>query len=150
MIMDFIKKTENKIFLLVLTVVIFFGFIDSQQILGTYLSQNWDAYNNFIAPYFIVSWYLALIGMGVLYYLLKKDKSEALSIVAAGFVLLFFGLEDLSFFIFSSESMGACMDWFTYYPWKLFSCVTPTILIISSIVGIFISYKVFIYLRRRW
>ena len=155
-----IKMARNeqmlKVFILSIVLIAIFGFLDSIQIVPWQLSQIWEPYNTYVMPAIISMWVLALLGISVMYYLLKKDKSEAVGIFVASFIMLAGGLEDIFFFLLSSNQMTAAMCWFTG-PQAIVSrflgetCVTPISLYINvglSIILAWVTLKWFF--RQRW
>lgn len=141
------KEERKNIFILSLVVIAVFGFIDSRQIVLFQLTQDWTNYLIYIAPNFILSWILVLLGIAVTYYILKKDKSEAVGIFTAGYIMLLMGVEDLFFFILSPNIMTARMCWFGF-PINLVSkllgeaCVSPLSLILNALLGIYLAWIV--------
>ena len=105
------KQTFFMTALFLLLMMITMGYIDYYQIQATYITQEWELYNKFIAPAFQTSWYLLIItGCGI-YFEFTKDVKETLALVLSSFLLLQFGFEDLIFFIWYQGEMAQCMDW---------------------------------------
>jgi hypothetical protein len=84
-----------------------------------------------------------------------KDKSESIGIFAAGAILLFTGIEDILYFVFSGESMSGPMCWFNdlnapvaWFSEHFFNeaCVSQQSLVGFAILGVFASYLVLKYM----
>lgn len=153
----------NKLYAGLFILLAIFGYLDAVQIKTFHIidtQQAWDLFNSLTGPAFWALWYVAIIAIGLVYFLFSKDKSETLGLIAAGFILLLMSVEDLFFFIFSDQPMTQCMRWFnelnpqlTWWSTHIWgeTCVSPTALISFAILGIIISYVVFNKLKRaRW
>lgn len=143
-------KKITKIYLLSLLIVLIFtlmdiGNITPFKILNT--ENAWELYNKFSAPSIFFSW-LAVFGiLGILWFIAKKDKSEALAVFLTPTIMVYFGLEDVLFHIIKQVPLAECMAWLNNNPiifgiTKILgeTCVNPTSLIISTIIGLTISY----------
>lgn len=153
----------NKIFLGLILLIAFIGYVDTLQI-NAFFSLNsvqaWDLYNEHILPSFIKLWVLLMAVPAIVYYLFTKDKSEAIGIFAAGFIMLVTGLEDVFYFIFSSQPMTLCMQWFNDLgaPVALWSkhifnetCVSPDALVSFAALGVVLAYITFKELQKaKW
>lgn len=149
----------NKIVLLSLFFVVLFSWMDAKQIQFVYNIKQvdkWVLYNTFSAPPILVLWYAILAGIAIAYYLFTKDKSESLALFAVPSILLLFGIEDLLFFVFSSQTVPACADWLSHFPFSWVGTVLgqqcPGILtmIITTAIGGVIAYFVFRILKKRF
>ena len=137
----------TKLFILSIIFIALFGIIDSQQIVMFQLNQDWGNYLIYIAPNFILSWILVLLAIAITYYILIKDKSEAIGIFIAGYFMLLAGLEDLFFFLLSPNIMTSQMCWFNFpinIISKLFGelCVSPLTLVLNSLLGIYLAWVI--------
>ena len=102
--------------------------------------------------------YSILLGViaSVMYYFFRKDKSEALAIFAAFYIMLIFGLEDLIFYIIQGGIPASMPHLFTHQiigriaMFMGLTTVTPLSLIVSVGVGGIITYLVTKYLRNKW
>jgi len=150
---------ENKVLLVVLFLIVVFGYVDAMQIVAWHSLDSdvaWGLYNQSVAPAFRISWILSLAAIAFVWYLVRKDKSEAFGVFAAAYIFLAFGLQDVFFFVFSDSFLTACMSWFDYLPYTFFnslmgiSCTSPFVLFGSSIIGFFAGLFVFDYLKRRF
>lgn len=139
------NKQMKNIFILTIGIIAVLGFLDSIQIIPWQTTQDWIPYNQHVMPAILTMWFVALAGIAVMYYILKKDKSEAIGIFVAGGLMLAGGLEDIFFFILSSNSMPAFMCWFTG-PQTIVSslmnqcCVTPTSLVINALLFTIVAW----------
>ena len=150
-------KKANIIFLLIFVVIIAIGFIDSIQINALYETNQenkYEIYGKYVAPSFIALWYIIFICIAIVWFMFTFDWSESIGVFLAGWVMLWFTTPDIFFFMLSKVSMTAEMCWFNTYQSPLVwiskllgeTCVSPTALIISSILGIIVSYVVFMLL----
>lgn len=153
----------NRVYIFLFFLIGIISYIDSKQII-TFFTLNteeaWRLYHTYTMPSFIVLWLLIITSVSIVYHLFSKDKSETLGIFLSGTILLFTGLEDVFYFIFSKQSMTQCMQWFNDInaPVAWFStnilketCTSPKALILFSIIGIITSYIVFNRLKRaKW
>lgn len=147
--------TTNKIFWLVLGLVVFFGFLDSHQIVPFHVwnsVEGWDLYLSQVGPMWLTIWVVFIAVIGLVYYWLVKDKSEATGIVAAGWIMLWAGVEDVAFFIFSRQPVTQCMQWFndshtlnSYVSTYLLgeTCTSPLALYLTAALGLVAAYWVF-------
>lgn len=102
--------------------------------------------------------YSILLGAvaAVMYYIFRKDKSEALAIFAAFYIMLIFGLEDLIFYIIQGGIPSSMPHLFTHQiigriaNLMNLTTVTPISLIVSVGIGGTITYFLTKYLRRKW
>lgn len=103
--------------------------------------------------------YSILLGaiVAIIYYQFKKDKSEALAIFAAFYIMLIFGLEDLIFYLTGGGTIPSSMP--HLYTHKIIgfismrlglNTVTPISLIISVLIGAIITYFITKYLKEKW
>lgn len=136
--------------------IMVFAWMDALQITAFYhieQDDKWELYNQYTAPAIIKLWYVVLAAIAVVWYIFSKDISEALGLFAGSFIMMLFGLEDLLFFVFSSEPMTACMTWFGFPHTEVASllgqaCVSPMVLFIDAVLGIVIAYLVFNWLKK--
>lgn len=138
---------KHKIFWTSIIVILIFGILDAKQIIPWQTSQNWTEYEMHVGPTIFFMWILALAAMAFIYYIIVKDKSEAVGIFAASWIMLSGGLEDLSFFLFSNNTMPLQMCWFNG-PQDIVSrllgeaCVTPLSLILNALVSVYLAWVV--------
>lgn len=140
-------KQMKNIFILLIIVIAIFGIIDSQQIVLFQISQDWANYLVYIAPNFILSWVLVFAGIAITYYLLKKNKVQAIGIFLSGYTMLLLGTEDLFFYLLSPNTMATQMCWFSS-PINLISslmgeiCVSPLSLVLNALLGIYLGWVI--------
>lgn len=101
--------------------------------------------------------YIMIALIALVYYVIKRDKSEALALGLIPFILLQFGVEDvLYFFIGGHTFWNATMPWLTNNLWipTLMSravgleIITGTVLFVSAILGIFVALGTAKYLNK--
>jgi len=154
----------QKILLVSVALVVFFGFMDS---LGFLMWQNvggflGDIYLSLENAYMSFFWTFALaliLVVALVYYLLKKDRSEALALITTPVLLVLGGLEDISYYIFTGHPYwGTEMPWL----WNNFfmrtiaqimgkDTITDITLIVSVGVSIGLAYLIYKKLERaKW
>lgn len=161
------KKSDwimhNKALLLVIVFVIFIGFLDTIQIQATMNLENtddskWDLYNQYTLPAWIALWVACILAIALMYYWATKDKSEAIGLFSAGFIMIFTGMEDIFYFLFSPQKMTACMQWLNDLNapvswWSKYilgeACVSPLALYTFSALGFVFAVGLFILLREK-
>ena len=101
-------------------------------------------------------WLIALAGIAITYYIIRKDKSEAIGIFAASYIMLMGGLQDVSFYVLSSNVMTSQMCWFggTHAIVSNLlgeACVTPLSLWLNTALFIGIAWFVLKYFfKMKW
>jgi len=154
-------KIMNNVFLVVLSIIIFFAYMDSQQIISFQTintKQGWDLYNAHTGPAIWKTWYFVIAAIGIIWYVIYKDKSESLGIVAAGWSLIYFGTQDLLFFAFSEQTLSSIGCWAdNLYPVRTISdllgesCPTATSFLLSGFFGIVFSFYSYNWLKEaKW
>lgn len=149
---DRIEKVGT-IYLILLGLVLLIAIIDSFQIKAFFelnTPEAWKLYAQYTLKSFIWLWVIIMAVPAIVYYLFTKDKSEGIGIFLSGLTLIFFGVEDLLYYIVSSAKMSDGLCWMNDYGmlvaqishWFGEACTTPSILIIYSIVGLGISYLI--------
>ena len=144
----------TKVYLISLLIVLIFTLMDINNIepFNQLNSNNaWDLYNKFSAPAIFFSWLGAFAVLGLLWFIAKKDKSEALAVFLTPTIMVYFGLEDTLFHVIKRVPMMQCMEWLNNNPILLNiarligeNCITPLVLALSTLVGLIISYFVLI------
>jgi type IV secretory pathway VirB2 component (pilin) len=153
--------TFNKVLIIVLLLVAFFGYMDSQNLQGVFAldaqyqaDNGWSASNNIweiywtnIQPALIALWYVVLAIIATTWYLVTKDKSESLALFLVPAILIGFGAQDLIYFLFSPQRMDVIGCWAdNILPVNIISnilgedCPTQASFFISSLFGVCISY----------
>lgn len=153
----------NRLFVGMFILITLIAYIDTLQINAFYeinTAEGWASYSSHVLPSFIKLWLLIVIIPAIVYYMFTLDKSEAVGLALSGFILLATGVEDVLYFVFSSQSMTACMQWFNDWnapvaTWArvVFNqqCVSPEALVTFAVAGVFLSYFVFKRLERaKW
>ena len=147
-----IGRQERNIFLLVVGLIFVFAYIDQSP---SWLIKDREEIMRYL-------WVLAIAGVALTYYFFKRDKSESLGIFVSGFIMLQAGLLDFFYFtIFKLQGkvVEFCVnnDLNTWVSANIVDkfllnnpCTTYLGLGLNSAIGIFIAYKVFIYLRNKW
>lgn len=79
------------------------------------------------------------------YFLVKKDKSEAIAIFLTSYIMWMFGLADVFYFWLQGKGLPATLTWLTGHPiiGKVAAYtggVTPTALYISVALGLVVVY----------
>jgi len=159
-------SAHNKAFILMFAFVLLIAYLDTVQIQtmfslpeGTISQLKWDLYNQYTLPAWIALWIGAIALPALMYYFLTKDKSESIGLFGAGFIMIFTGLEDVFYFMFSWQPMTQCMQWLNdlnapvaYYSQYILkeACVSPFALTTFAAIGLVTAYFVFKYLREKW
>ena len=154
----------QKILLVSVALVVFFGFMDSLgfQMFSQVGGYSGQVYNSIFDSWMGFFWTFAfalILVVALVYYLLKKDKSEALALITTPVLLVLGGLEDISYYIFTGHPYwGTEMPWL----WNNFfmrtiaqimgkDTITDITLIVSVGVSIGLAYFIYKKLERaRW
>lgn len=144
----------NSLFFVLFLLMIFFAFVDYMQ-LQTFHELNtaeaWQLYYQYTSPALILLWMALIIVPVFVYWLFTRDLSETLGLASAGLIMLFAGVEDVFFFLFSPAKMTDNMCWFNDVrgPVAKFSellgaeCVTQTHLLLFAGLGIVLAFVVY-------
>lgn len=155
-------KIMDKVFLVILGMIVFFAWMDSRQILSFFAintQQGWDLYAKYTGPAIWLTWYVVLAVIAVIWYLIHKDKSESLALFLTGATLIWFGSQDLFYFYFSEQELSAVGCWASGMPTVHFisssilkeTCPTATSFLLSGLLGILIAYYLYFWLKNeRW
>ena len=141
--------------------MVFFAWMDSRQIISFFeinTEQGWDLYNTYTGPAIWLTWYVVLGVIGLIWYVISKDKSEALALTIALSIMLFFGAQDVLFFHFAGTPMTDNMCWAdVMLPIQKISdflgepCPTALSFTLSGVIGVIIAFFVFNKLKRsKW
>ena len=146
----------QKVFFFSIVVIALFGWFDALQIIPWQQTQNWEPYNQHVTPAILSMWWIALGAIAFMYYMLVKDKSEAIGLSITSIFILSIGTEDIFFFWLGHDSMPAQMCWLTG-PQTIVSnilgeqCVTPLSLYLNVIIGLFVAYKLLgWFYKQKW
>ena len=113
-----------------------------------------QAYTTAGSVYQTIFWTLALLviaATAITYYLIKKDKSEAIALFFIPIILLQFGVEDVLFYLLKGLNLFQdTMPWLTGNLWPPTiiayalgqNIINGGILFISAIIGIILSFIV--------
>ena len=151
----------DNVFLVVLGMIAFFAWMDVKQITTFFIlntPEAWNLYDTHTAPAIWSLWFIAILAIGIVWYIIYKDKSESVALVASGWALMWFGFQDVLYFMFSGKSMTTGMCWadniFSIRVISDFlgeSCPSGTAFTLSALLGVFISYKLYNKLKRaKW
>lgn len=153
-------KAMDNVFLVVIGLIMFFAYMDVKQITTFFIlntPEAWNLYNLYTAPAIWSLWYIVLLAIGIIWYVIYKDKSEAIALVVAGWALIWFGAQDVLYFMFSGKAMTANMCWAdNIVSIRLISdllgeaCPSAVSFLLSALLGVFISYKLYNLLREKW
>lgn len=151
----------DNVFYVVLALILFFSYMDAKQIIPFTTIDTpeiWDLYNQYTGPAIWTLWYIVILAIGIIWYIIFKDRSESIGLVTAGWALIWFGTQDIFYFIFSSLKMADSMCWADMMaPIRVISdfmgetCPSPISFTASAILGVFISYYLYNYFKEaRW
>lgn len=160
-------KLMDKILYVSFLILLLFAWFDSEEIIGIKRMDNlladpqpvWGIYFEQIMPAIFWMWLGVLACIGIIWYLYSKDKSESLALFLTPSILIYFGVQDIIYYIISPDimvySMGCWAD--VILPVKIISdflgetCPTANALILSSIIGIGVAYYTYKKLKKaRW
>jgi len=151
--MSYLKTSFQRVLTVTIISILFLGIVD---IIGIPI-WNTESVNLYGKIFWTFAYSIA-IAISIVYYILAKDKSEAIAIFITFLILLKFGLQDLSFYIFKNILQGVQIDAsmpHLYEHWSIggvakimgLSTVTPISLVVSVSVGIGITYFVVKWLK---
>lgn len=161
----------NKILLVSLLLLVLFAYSDSQNLIGIkQIDSEWQAAGGWsetsnvwlifwatISPAWFTMWMGVLAAIAIIWYLLKKDKSEAVALFVTPAILILTGVQDLIYFVFSPDKIQASMGcWADLVPGvRIMSdllgetCPSSTAFFLSAIAGAIIAYKAYKYFQRK-
>lgn len=154
-------KTLDNVYIVVVALAVFFAWMDVKQITTFFVintEEAWLLYNSYTGPAIWNMWSMVFLVIGLIWYLITKDKSEAIALVAGGWALEWFGSQDLFYFLFSSQAMTDNMCWANgMAPIKFISqmlgecCPSAFAFMLSGIIGFIVSYKLFQHFKvQKW
>src|SRR3990167_2108267 len=97
----------HKIYLLSVIAIFIFAWMDAKQIKSFQIlntTEAWALYNQYTGPAIWSLWAIILVLIGVIWYIIHKDKSEAVALAVSGNILLLTGTEDVLFYLFSPQT----------------------------------------------
>jgi len=139
------KENMKNVFILAFIIVSIFSYLDAMQIIPWQQTQQWETYTQYVVPAILGMWTVALLGISIMYYLIKKDMSEAIGIFIAAKIMMIGGLQDLMFFVLSPNIMTNQMCWFTGPQTFVSSilgecCVSPLGLTLNAILAVVLAW----------
>jgi len=152
----------NHVLLLSLGLLVLFAWADAEYLRG--LKQLdagdgllWTVFGDILQPATLITWFAALLAIALAWYVIIRDRSEALALFAVPAILLAFGWEDTLYFFFSpdklAETIGCYADQIPGV--RLVSdllresCPSTAALIGANLIGVLVA--VFAYTRlQRW
>ena len=160
-------KLIDKVLYVSFFILILFAWFDSENIIGIkeidQAWQNseslWAIYFGQIMPAIFWLWIGVLVAIGLIWYLYSKDKSEAIALFLTPALLIYFGVQDVLYYIISPDVMTECMGCWAdvILPVRIVSdflgeaCPTANALILSALIGISLAYYAYKYLKKaRW
>jgi len=148
----------DNVFIMSILLIVFFAWMDAKQITTFFIintEQAWLLYNQYTAPAIWQTWYIVLATIGLIWYIIYKDKSEAIGLVVSAWALIWFGTQDILYFIFSGKIMTDGMCWADgMTPIRIISdllrelCPTKISFMLSGILGVLVAYKLYNYFKR--
>jgi len=166
-------KLMNHILIVSFLLIILFAWFDSENIIGIkeidkqwQEAGGWDPDKNVwtifwdqISPAVFNLWIGVLAAIGIIWFLISKDKSEAWGLFLTGATLIWFGTQDLIYYIISpdvlTESVGCWAN--ILLPVRVVSdvlgetCPTATSFVLSGLLGIVVAYYIYKYFQKaKW
>lgn len=152
----------QKCMILSVLIVAFIAVMDMKgfQMWGTVGGYSGEVYGKASSDYMSFFWtfsYFTIAIVAITYYLLRKDWSETVALVAVPLILLAGGLEDIIYyFITGIQFFGTTMPWLYDNCWFMAfvakmmgqTVVTSTSLLVSTGIAIFASYHAYTYLKK--
>ena len=116
-----VNKKLDKILYVTLGLLVLFAWFDSEDIIAIKeidsMWQNcalWNIFAGTISPALFSMWIGVLAAIAIIWYIMKKDKSEALALFFTPAILIWFGVQDMVYYVISPdvfvESMGCWAD----------------------------------------
>ena len=146
---------QKRYYIMFVIIISLIAFLALQDITGATLwglLGGWESEAYLKAePIYLAQFWLFAFMLGAMvslvYYLFRKDKSEAVAIFASFTVLVLSGLEDIFYYLFRGLPLDASMSWleqnFFIMGISKFlgqTTVTPTTLLVSVGTGLIITY----------
>ncbi len=166
-------KIMNRVFLVALALLLLFAFMDVQQVKFVKQIDSdldamgiddaeinlWDNFWNIQQVGTISLWYGVLFALGIIWYIYSKDLSESIALFLVPATMIFFGTQDLIYFIIGPDSLSACIgEWADkLLPVRLISDLfgeaipTSKSFITSGLLGIVIAWFAYKKLQKaKW
>lgn len=155
----------DKVLIVSLVILILFAWWDSKTLIGIKKidaawnnpDKLWDIFWSDISPSSFLTWLGILAAIGFIWYLYSKDKSESLAIFLTPAILIYFGVQDIVYFIFSPDTLiGSVGCWADVInPIRIISdylgesCPTARSFILSATLGVVLAYFIYGYLKKQ-
>jgi len=130
-----------------------FAYMDYKQVItirGMQDENKWDIYWQEQQPATVFMWAMVFVGIAFIWYLFSKDQSEALALGITALTLLWFGVQDVMYFMFDKVSFVDNMCWADVItPVRVISnflgetCPSRMAFIISAVIGILLASYVY-------
>jgi hypothetical protein len=152
----------DRVIIVSILLIVFFAWMDLVQIQPFHVidtPEMWDMYEQTTGMAVYVSWLVMLALIAFVWYLIFKDKSEAVALYAVPAILLSGGWEDIVFyFIGGIPFFGASMPWLNDNfvmggVARLMGStdVTSTTLLVSGALTAIVAYYVYKWLKKaKW
>jgi hypothetical protein len=153
----------NKVMIVIILLLCLFAWMDARQLaVMKSIDVAWGR-GDLLWPLFYVQlsavvllWHGVLLAIAIIWYMITKDKSESLALFATPAILLWFGIEDLLYFAFSSDILsGVAGCWADrLIPVRIISnllgetCPSALAMVLSALIGLFIAFIVYDKLQR--
>jgi len=134
--------------------IILFAFLDSIQINAPMIIGKWDLYERYQMPVFFWLWTITFLVIAIIYYLFARDISESIAVFLVPWIWTLFGVQDLFYFIFSSQSMTSGMCWMQQTFMSLTSrmiglvCPTKITFIVNALIGLGLGVLIFLGFKK--
>ena len=155
----------NKVFLVILALLVLFAWMDTRQLVAMKTIDAqwqrgdllWPIFWGVQLPAVNLLWYGVLIAVALIWYLMSKDKSESLALFAAPAIMIFFGTQDLFYFVMSPidkllPSMGCWANRIgpVNFLSHLFgeTCPSNLVFLASGFIGLGLGYLAYVKLQK--
>jgi uncharacterized membrane protein YuzA (DUF378 family) len=140
----------NKAYLLMVFILIWFTYMGIWQITGLFRINSelgLDTYDPSTGSGILITWYMVIAFAGIVWYAITKNKYEAVAITLTGFMLIWYGTENLLSLLLVNKPL-ACwangMPTLTVISYVLGEqCPSRITFAITGIIGIFMAYFTF-------
>lgn len=157
----------NRILLISIGLLFVFAWFDTRQVV---MLKSLDSSHQIGEPLWDLWWqigcsaqfllFMLILGaIGLIWYVLTKDKSEALALFLTPAVMIYMGTQDLIYYMISpidtlQANVGCWADIIT--PVRIISdifreaCPSSTAFALSGLLGILFAYLIYNYLQKKW
>ena len=155
-------KIMDKIFLISLALMVIFAYVDFKQVETIRNidsdSSKWDIYWAGQQPATLMMWTIVLIAIGIIWFLIKQDLSEAVALAVTPLILLYTGVQDIIYFVFDKGSFAQSLCWADKIPtvriisdWFGEACPSQLAFYLSAVIGIIAAYYTYKFFKtRKW